>query len=130
MSEIDGSDLEGEVEENQRLLEQLLANQTKYIEKIANHFTPEVEERRFERLRKTIIKTGSIIALAFGGILGSWEIGTYLLEQRQISILASNYAEVGQQIYYQENNASVATSFIDKAIELQPDNTQFRFLDA
>jgi tetratricopeptide (TPR) repeat protein len=130
MSEIDGPDLQGEIEENQRLLQQLLANQTKYIEKIANHFAPEIEEKRFERLRQTIVKVGSYTALAFGAFLGMWELGAFILEQRQISRLASNYAEVGQQIYYQENNAAVATSFINKAIELEPDNTQFRFLDA
>ena len=117
-------------ENNNKELSDLLSRQTKAIENIEKYFSPAREEKRFEKLKNVVIKSFSGAAIVFTGALGLWELGVYLKETWETRELASNYANVGIELYYKENNTKVAKEFLEKAIELSPDNTDFRFLDA
>lgn len=125
---------ENDQDANNQELHQLIALQTKAIKRLEEHFAPdsleEIEERRFDRLRALAVRTASIIALAISGILGAWEFGMFIKESWDIRETASNYAEVGVKLYYEENNINVAKEFLEKAIELSPDNAEFLYLDA
>ncbi len=107
-----------------------IAKQTETLKIIANHFSLETEEKQEFRIKRILLRAVALITLAAGATVGAWEIATYVHEQWQIHSLADNYAYVSEEIYYKENNPEVALNFLDKAIELVPDNTEYRFLKA
>ena len=115
---------------NQKDISDLLSRQTDAIEKIQNYFSPTQEEKRFDKLKNILIKSFSGLAIIFTGTLGLWELGVFLKDTWETRQLASNYANVGIELYYKENNSEVAKEFLKKAIELSPDNSEYRFLDA
>ncbi len=108
---------------------ELIDRQTKAIEALERHFTPAREKRRFQRLNAVVIRSMSVMALVFSGALGLWELGVFIKNNWEERKLAENYANVGVEIYYKENNSTVAKEFIEKAIELNPD-AEYRYLDA
>ena len=111
-------------------LEDLVARQNAILSKIQNYFSPEQEETRRAKLVKVIAKIGSIALIAVSGIFGAGELGIFLFEQYKVRALASDYAEVGKTLLYEENNAEVSKQFVGKALELTPDNSEFLKLDA
>ena len=115
-------------------LRDLIALQTAAIKRLEEHFAPasqeEIEERRFQRIRNLILRGISIGAIVVSGVLGAWEFGVYLKESWDVRAAAKNYADVGVSLYYEENNVTVAKEFIEKALELSPDNSNFLYLDA
>lgn len=121
-------------DKSQKALIDLIERQTRAISRLEEHFAPEsleeVEERRLDRLRSLLIRVASIGALVVSGTIGAWEFGTYLKENWEMRVAAENYAEVGLRLYYEEGNDSVAKEFIDKALELNPDNADYLYLDA
>ena len=121
-------------DKSQKALIDLIERQTRAISRLEEHFAPEsleeVEERRLDRLRSLLIRVASIGALVVSGTIGAWEFGTYLKENWEMRVAAENYAEVGLRLYYEEGNDSVAKDFIDKALELNPDNADYLYLDA
>ena len=120
--------------EKPRQLEDLIALQTSAIKRLEEHFAPEsieeIEERRMDRLRALIVRAASISALAVSGILGAWEFGLFIKESWEVRETAANYADVGVRLYYEENNVAVAKEFLEKALELSPDDANFLYLDA
>ena len=123
-----------EGDEAPRDLNDLIALQTSAIKRLEEHFAPEsieeIEERRMDRLRALIVRVASITALAVSGILGAWEFGLFIKESWEVRETAANYADVGVRLYYEENNVAVAKEFLEKALELSPDDANFLYLDA
>ena len=121
-------------DESRREIYELIALQTGAIKRLEAHFSPEsveeVEERRFQRLRSIAIRGGSICALIISGFVGAWELGIYFKESWEVRQTAENYANVGIKIYYDENNITVAKEFLQKALELSPDNPNYMYLGA
>ena len=115
-------------------LHELIALQTSALKRLEEHFAPEsleeIEERRFERLKALAVRTASMAALAVSGVLGAWEFGMFIKESWEVRATAANYADVGVRLYYDENNITVAKEFVEKALELSPDNAEFLYLDA
>jgi tetratricopeptide (TPR) repeat protein len=116
--------------ESTKIISDLLERQNTELSKISNYLSPDQEERRFQRLSRALIRATSIVAICVSGAFGSWELGVYLKETWEIRELAEDYAEVGLQLYYKENNTTVAKQFLEKALELQPDNSDYLYLDA
>ncbi len=111
-------------------LKGLVVEQTRVLERLAKTFAPEEEEERQKRFIRLLVRSASVGALAVSGIIGSWELGVYLKDSWDVRRMANDYAQVGVRLYYQENNVSVAKDFIAKALELQPSNSEYLFLDA
>jgi tetratricopeptide (TPR) repeat protein len=115
-------------------LRELISLQTNAIKRLEEHFAPEtqeeIEERRFEKIRALIVRIASIAALAISGAIGAWEFGVFVKESWDVRATAAKYAEVGVRLYYEENNTNVAKEFLAKALELNPNNAEFLFLDA
>ena len=116
-------------DQGQKELHELILLQTSAIKRLEEHFAPEsleeIEERRFERSRSLAVRTASVVALAVSGILGAWEFGIFVKESWDVRATAANYADVGVRLYYDENNTTVAKEFVEKALELSPDNAEF-----
>lgn len=115
-------------------LKELVALQTSAIKRLEEHFAPEtqeeIEERRFEKIRALIVRVASIAALTISGAIGAWEFGVFVKESWDVRATAAKYANVGVRLYYDENNSTVAKEFLEKALELSPNNADFLFLDA
>ena len=111
-------------------LKGLVVEQTRVLERLAKTFAPEEEEERQKRFVRLLVRSASVGALAVSGIIGSWELGVYLKDSWDVRRMADDYAQVGVRLYYQENNVLVAKDFIAKALELQPSNSEYLFLDA
>ena len=101
--------------------------QTEYLKEIRNHFVPEAEEARFKRLQRVVVTPllKGIALVAFIG--GMWDVIAWVLARHQISSMAERYALVAEDVYYKENNPEVAGHFLDKAIELQDGNADYRY---
>ena len=108
----------------------LVLEQTRVLERLAKTFAPEEEEARQKRFIRLLVRSASVGALAVSGIIGSWELGVYLKDSWDVRRMANDYAQVGVRLYYQENNVAVAKDFIGRALELQPSNSDYLFLDA
>lgn len=101
-----------------------------YVREIRDHFKPEEEERRFKRLRRFVVFPVLKIVGAFVFVCGLWDFMGWYIDRVEISRMARRSADVAQKLYYQENNPEVATEFLDRAIELEADNPDFRFMRA
>ncbi len=112
--------------------DELLQKQTEYLYEIKQHFVPEPEEEseQEKRWKKYIAMVFAKICLVITGILAIWDVGTWYLNHLQVKHMARRYATVASEIYYQENNPKVALSFIDRAIELDEKNAEFRYMQA
>jgi tetratricopeptide (TPR) repeat protein len=110
--------------------EEAIRRQTEYLREIRNHFCPEAEQARYKRLVKAVtIPIIKVIAVtAFIG--GMWDVVVWLENKYDLKTMSRRYAEVAKSIYYGENNPEVAGQFLDKAIELQGANAEYRFLRA
>ena len=104
-----------------------IRRQTEYLHEIRNHFIPEAEEARLKRLRRVVVTPllKGIALVAFIG--GMWDVIAWVLARHQISTMAERYALVAKDVYYGENNPEVAGQFLDKAIELQGSNADYRY---
>ncbi|ADE39947.1 tetratricopeptide repeat protein [Candidatus Puniceispirillum marinum] len=129
MSDPETSQKDNDVESTEQL-KHLVLEQTYILKRLAATFAPEVEEERQRRLVKLLVKSASIVAIGVSALVGSWEFGVYLKETWDVRSMANDYAQVGVRLYYDENNSAVAKKFIGKALELQPGNAEYLFLDA
>lgn len=111
-------------------LYEILNRQTKAIERLAKHFSPEEVEKEERRWKTYITRLAAVLMISGSGILGSWELITYLKNQYDIRNLAWQYAEVAKEVYYEENNPEVALDFIGKALKLQEDDANYWYLQA
>jgi len=109
-------------------IERLIEKQTEALSRIDTYFSQSEVEKRQSKLRQLIAKSVAIIGISISGLFGGWELCGYLYEKYQIAEMANRYAEVADEIYYRENNPSVALSFVDKAIELNENNVDHRYL--
>jgi tetratricopeptide (TPR) repeat protein len=127
-------DVEAGGENNNSDFGRLIAAQTASIERLAAHFAPEKieeqESKKFKKLGRLFMKSGSLIALSITGIFGAWEFTIYLKDTWEIRRSASNYADVAVRLYYDENNTTVSKEFISKALKLNPDNAEYLYLDS
>ena len=107
-----------------------IREQTRCLRELRDHFLPQEEERRFKRLRKYLL--GPVLKLfgIFVFICGLWDFGGWYLDRLEIARMARHYAEVAKRMYYEEGNATVASAFLDKAIEMQGEDPEYRFLRA
>lgn len=106
-----------------------IRRQTEYLHEIRNHFIPE-EEARFKRFSKyvvlPIVKTIALIVF----VAGLWDAIGWVIERYEIKVMADRYALVAEDVYYGENNPDVASTFLDKAIDLRDGDADYRFLRA
>jgi len=108
----------------------LLLRQARAAERIADHLTPEAEERRVARLSRAFSWLGTRLVLLAGLLLGGGEMLQWVYQAWETRSAAQDYAEVGSEIFYKENNPEVAQSLVSEAIALNPDNSEYRFLEA
>lgn len=101
-----------------------------YLKELHDHFLPEAEERRFKRVRKYVLGPIAKIVAAVLFVLGLWDVLGWYIDRLEIKGMARRYAEVAEKVYYSENNPEVAGDFLDKAIELEGDDPEYRFLRA
>ena len=109
---------------------ELLSRQVTAAEKIADYLSPDEEERRLARVRKVFTWVSTRLVLLLGVLLGSWEGFQWLHQTWETRSAARDYAVVASDIFYKENNPEVAQSLLSEAIALDPDNFDFRFLQA
>ena len=104
--------------------------QTEYLKEIRDHFMPEMEKARFKRLRRMVVIPiiKGVALIAFIG--GMWDVIAWVHARYEIRTMAARYARVAQEVYTRENNPEVASQFLDKAIELQDGNADYRYLRA
>ena len=107
----------------------LLERQTVAVERLADFLAPK-GEKRFRRLGKVLSSFGGRLLLGFAVIIGSWELLQWLYATWEIRQTAEDYAVVASELFYRENNPEVAKGLIDKALELTPDNSNYRFIQA
>ena len=108
----------------------LMRRQALAAERIAEYLTPQSEERRLERIRRIATQATIRVALVIGVVLGAWEFLVWLHGNWEIRTLASNNANVAREIFYRENNPEVARGFLAEAIELNPNQPAYRFLES
>lgn len=101
-----------------------------YLREIRDHFLPQQEEKRFKLLRKAVVGPVLKIFACFVFICGIWDFMGWYIDRIEMKLMASRYAEIAEEMYYNENNPEVALSFLDKAIELQDGDPDYRFLNA
>lgn len=115
---------------NSDQLVNLLIKQNELLEKIRFTFGKDENEARQKRLARLFLRSLSVLALGISGVFGLWELGVFLKEKWDMNKLAERYAQVGVELYYKENNTNIAKQFLEKAIELSPDNTDYIYFDA
>ena len=111
-------------------LRELVARQNVVLLKVLEYLSPEQEASRRAKLAKIVAKAGSIAVLVVSGIIGSGELGIWVMDQYRVRALASDYVEVGKTLLYAENNVEVSKQFVGKALELRPDAAEYLQLDA
>ena len=103
--------------------------QTEYLHEIRDYFIPG-EAARFKRFAKYVV-TPLVKAIALVAFIGGmWDVIAWVLARHEIRTMADRYAQVAKEVYYSENNPDVAAQFLDKAIELQDGNADYRYLRA
>ena len=107
-----------------------LENQSVNLKVIADYFTEEAAAKRQTKKAKAwglLISALIFIATIWPVI---WEGTLYTIGQMENRVAADRYATVSKQLYYDENNPEVALTFIKKALELDPDNSDYRYLNS
>ena len=107
----------------------LLGRQTEALERLADFLAPK-GEKRLRRLGRVLSSFGTRLVLGFAVILGSWELLQWLYATWEMRQTAEDYAVVASELFYRENNPEVAKGLIDKALELTPNNAEYRFIQA
>lgn len=111
-------------------MEDILERQAKALESLQCHLIPEKTQARDRRWRIFIAKTVTIASLLGGIIVGSWELATVLYDRYLLRVMVDQYADVAEEVYYQENNSEVAKAFLGKALEIGGDDPRLRYLEA
>ena len=105
-----------------------LERQSEFLEAIKGHFIPDSEAARERRWRQYLAGLTVKVVAAITALLAIQQLSAWLFDQWQIRRMAGRYAEVARTIYYDENNPEVAYAFLDHAIELQPNNPEYRYM--
>ena len=109
---------------------EVFVRQAQAVERLADYFVPAQERKRFARLVRAISWIGARLFIVVGLLVGGSEAVQWLYQTWEIRNTAKDYAEVGSEIFYKENNPQVAKSLLDEAIALNPDNSRYRFFEA
>lgn len=111
-----------------------LAAQTSLLERTAghlkvihHHFVPEQVAERERGWRNLATKIALRTALAVSAVLGMWDVLNWYGDRLYIGWMAKREFTVGREMYEKENNPEVALSFIDRAIELRPNESEYRY---
>ena len=105
-----------------------LKKQSDALDVLKDHFSPESEEKRFEKLRSVFVKAFTGVGLLVSLILGGGELLVFLYEKYNTREMADKYSEVAKEIYYTENNAEVSLKFLEKALEMRENYSKYRYL--
>ena len=110
--------------------QEIFRRQAQAIERLADQFAPttEEEEKRAARLARAFGRVGTRVALLIGLLVGGFEAFQWLYESWEMRSTAQDYAAVGSEIFYKENNPQVAKSLLADAVLLNPNNSRYRFL--
>ena len=100
---------------------EVFARQAQAVERLANYFVPAEERKRFARLVRAVSWIGARLFIVVGLLVGGSEAVQWLYQTWEIRNTAKDYAEVGSEIFYKENNPQVAKSLLNEAIALNPD---------
>jgi len=90
--------------------QEILQRQTQAMERLADQFAPttvEEEERRVARLARAFGRVGTRMALLIGLFVGGFEAFQRLYESWEMRSAAQDYAAVGSEIFYKENNPQI-----------------------
>ena len=102
---------------------EVFARQAQAVERLADYFVPAEERKRFARLVRAVSWIGARLFIVVGLLVGGSEAVQWLYQTWEIRNTAKDYAEVGSEIFYKENNPQVAKSLLQiNAIILQPNN--------
>ena len=120
------ADLGMQNERQERQLEHL-TRQTEHLQAIRAHFYPEAELNREKRWRRfvTVTVLKSVAALVVLG--GMWGFLGWFIDHLAVQRMASRYTAVAKQIFREQNNAEVALGLLDKAIEINGNDSEARF---
>lgn len=86
----------------------------------------QVSRHQFRRALTTVVGmgvVGSLIVIA-PGLYDRWQ------DARELDSLRQHYLQIADTIYFRDGNTEVAQSFVDKALELDPDDPEARYLSA
>lgn len=121
----DGQDLtqDEKIEANFRLIQQ----QTALLREFKHYFLPDAEEKRQKAFIKKIARLSIKIVISIAFIFGFWDLAQWYHEQKKIQAMANRYATIAEKLYYIEGNPEVALEFLNRAIEMQENNPEFRF---
>lgn len=111
-------------------IEDILERQAKALESLQCHLVPEQTQARDRRWRIFITKMIALSSLLGGIIVGSWELASFLYDRYLLREMVTQYADVAEEVYYQENNPVVAKAFLGKALEIGGDDPRLRYLEA
>jgi tetratricopeptide (TPR) repeat protein len=103
-------------------VEDRLAAMESSLRTIAQYFSPKEEAKRVGRLRKAVMVGGSWVAVVGGGMIGSWELISFLIERAEVRATANAYATVADRLYFEDNNPEAALAFVDKSLEILPND--------
>jgi tetratricopeptide (TPR) repeat protein len=118
-------------DKNNTQIEELIKNQNDLLTKINENLEDEeIEERKIKKIAAASAKIISFTLIGVGTLIGSWEFLLWGYEKWETRTAASQYAKIAKQLYFEENNASVAKSFLKKAIELDNAEIDYKYLDA
>ena len=95
--------------------------QVKAIEKVAILLSPEEIESRW---RKLITKTVGLLALSAAVVAGGWELTIWTIDNWSERATINTWIEVAREIYEAEGNGEVASSFLQKVDEIDPQNVE------
>jgi len=107
-----------------------LERQSDQLEIIAKYFTDEAESKRATKKARAmgLIVSAAIFVATIWPVL--FEGTLYVIGQMENREAAERYANVARGIYYNENNPEIALTFIKKSMDLDPDNSDYRYLES
>lgn len=105
----------------------LLERSAEHLKVIHHHFVPEEVAERERSWRKFVIKIALRVGLAISAVLGMWDVLSWYGDRLQIGWMADREFQVGRALYEEENNPDVALNFIERAIELEPNESEYRY---
>jgi len=111
------------IEANFRLIQQ----QNALLKEFRDYFLPESEEKRQRALIRKIARFSFKFIIGLVIIIGFWDLAHWYYERKKIETMANRYASIAEKMYYVEGNPDVALDFLNRAIEIQENNPEFRF---
>ena len=76
------------------------------------------------------VKLFCIVLAAMVSAMGLWDLALWSWNKRHMEKISRHYADVAHEMYYKENNIDSALWFINKAVELNGDDPEYRIQKA